>query len=331
MYRRTLTALLLSFVSLGAPAQLFRAYLATDGNDANPCTLAQPCRLLPAAHAAVADGGEIWMLDSANYNTAEVNVTKSVSILAVPGVVGSLVATGGGSALAINTAGVTVSVRNLVFVHLGASYAGIYFTQGTAVHVADCEFVNIQNYAIRSNTSGGIVTVKNSRVRGNAFGAVGFYSVLGRMSLSRVDIAGTTWGVWADSNSHVTLSDSVIAGANTAALAFSAAAASPAMLMVERTSISNGNNGIYAQTSGAGAVAQVFATQNTISHTSAAVVSQQFASSTVSIFADGNALAGNEIGFGFAGGGTIFTRGNNTLKYNTTDVSGGSLTAAGAF
>ena len=38
-------AALLLFASV-AHAQLFRAYLTADGNDANPCTLPQPCRLL---------------------------------------------------------------------------------------------------------------------------------------------------------------------------------------------------------------------------------------------------------------------------------------------
>ena len=41
-------------LSATAQAQLFRAYLASDGNDANACTLAAPCRLLPAALTAVA-------------------------------------------------------------------------------------------------------------------------------------------------------------------------------------------------------------------------------------------------------------------------------------
>ncbi len=107
----------LVLASASANAQLFRAYVAQTGNDANPCTLPAPCRLLPAALAAVASGGEIWMLDSANYNTATVNITKSVSILAVPGVVGSVVATGG-PAINISTAGVNVALRNLVITPL---------------------------------------------------------------------------------------------------------------------------------------------------------------------------------------------------------------------
>jgi hypothetical protein len=124
------------------PAQavgLFRAYLASDGNDANPCTLQLPCRLLPAALAAVADGGEVWLLDSANFNTAQVTVSKSVTILAIPGALGSVVATGGASGLRIDGASVVVSLRNLVLVGLGSSVHGVHFFNGAALHVADCE------------------------------------------------------------------------------------------------------------------------------------------------------------------------------------------------
>src|SRR4051812_8876772 len=80
---------------LAAHAQLFRAYIASFGADTNPCTVAAPCRLLPAAIAAVKDGGEIWLLDSANFNSGAVTINKNVSIQAVPGQVGSVVAFGG--------------------------------------------------------------------------------------------------------------------------------------------------------------------------------------------------------------------------------------------
>ena len=113
-------------LSTAAQAQLFRAYVASTGSDANPCNLPAPCRLLPAALAAVADGGEIWMLDSANYNTATVTIGKSVSILAVPGAVGSVVAVGG-PAISITAGSLTVAVRNLVIVPLlgGAGTDGV--------------------------------------------------------------------------------------------------------------------------------------------------------------------------------------------------------------
>jgi hypothetical protein len=114
---------------------LFRAYLASDGNDANPCTLAAPCRLLPAALTAVASGGEIWMLDSANYNTATVTISKSVSILAVPGAVGSVVALAG-PAILITAPSLTIALRNLVIVPLPGSGAtdGVEMTGALRAH-----------------------------------------------------------------------------------------------------------------------------------------------------------------------------------------------------
>mgnify|MGYP006927922365 CR=1 FL=1 len=38
------------------------------------------------------DGGEVWMLDSGNYNTQEVGIDKGVTVMSMPGVQGSLVA-----------------------------------------------------------------------------------------------------------------------------------------------------------------------------------------------------------------------------------------------
>jgi hypothetical protein len=66
----------------------------------NNCSLSTPCRLLPRA-AQTDINGEIWMLDSANYNTGTVVINKSVTILAIPGAVGSVVAQGGGDAFSV--------------------------------------------------------------------------------------------------------------------------------------------------------------------------------------------------------------------------------------
>ena len=72
----TLALSLFVLASSGAHAagSLFRTYLSINGNDANPCTVQLPCRLLPAALAQTADQGEVWMLDSANYNTGAVTI-----------------------------------------------------------------------------------------------------------------------------------------------------------------------------------------------------------------------------------------------------------------
>src|SRR3982750_3555908 len=64
----------LGALSCASHAAIFRAYLSAHGNDSKPCTVSDPCRLLPAALNVVADGGEIWMVDSANFNTAPVSI-----------------------------------------------------------------------------------------------------------------------------------------------------------------------------------------------------------------------------------------------------------------
>jgi hypothetical protein len=159
---------MLSAIVLCTPAQaIFRAYLASTGNDANPCTLPAPCRLLPRALTAVDSGGEIWLLDSANFNSATVSVAKSVTILAIPGAVGSVVATGG-PAMSITGDGVRVTLRNLVVVPLpggggtngvevattGASRISIERTQlsglaGTGISVNAPADVRISDVEIR--------------------------------------------------------------------------------------------------------------------------------------------------------------------------------------
>jgi oligopeptide/dipeptide ABC transporter ATP-binding protein len=104
--------------------------------------------LLPAALAAVADGGQVWILDSANYNVAPVSITKSVTILAVPGAIGSLVATAG-NAIDINTAGVKVVLRNLLIGPLpgGGGVDGIHMLAGSALTVENCVIGNMPTRA----------------------------------------------------------------------------------------------------------------------------------------------------------------------------------------
>ena len=44
-----LSVLVLASSGAHAAGTLFRSYLSINGNDANPCTVQLPCRLLPAA------------------------------------------------------------------------------------------------------------------------------------------------------------------------------------------------------------------------------------------------------------------------------------------
>ena len=214
-----LVASLFACAVLSTPAHaVFRAYLASDGLDTNPCTLVAPCRLLPAALAAVDDGGEIWMLDSANYNTATVNIGKSVSILAVPGAIGSILGTSG-PAVSITAAGLQVALRNLVIIAQagGSATHGISMTGASNLSVEHCLIANMPSHGI-SVVGTGKLKVAHSILRYNGDYAV--YAQNGpRVEVTSSQVLAGLGGAgginaYATGNSTtvVTVSDSVFSG-----------------------------------------------------------------------------------------------------------------------
>jgi hypothetical protein len=209
-----------------ASAQVFRAYLTLDGNDANPCTVAAPCRLLPAALAAVSDGGEIWMLDSGNYNIGPVAIAKSVKILAVPGALGSVVALGG-DAIDIGTAGAKVTLRNLniaPFSAASASFTGVRMTNGAALAL---ENVRVLDFATGRGvwvSTAAKVSVLDSVFRNYSTGLVLAEGAQGNVS-------GSTFELGANAGINVS---TTLAGVSTLAT-------------ISRSVISKSNSGILGE------------------------------------------------------------------------------------
>jgi hypothetical protein len=246
------------FLASAAHAQLFRTYLASDGNDANPCTLAQPCRLLPAALAALASGGEIWMLDSANYNTTTVDVTKSVTILAVPGALGSVV-TNNATAISISTAGVRVALRNLVFARVaGTSGAdGLNVGSGASgaeVRVEKCHMAGLGLSGIVMGADGRLY-VTETIIRDSSYGI----RLLGGSSfISTTQLIGNTnvglHAAPADGATVVAYLDNVVASFNGYGIAtYGLGASSRFSRVYVSRSVSSGNlyNGFQSYSDGA--------------------------------------------------------------------------------
>ena len=166
-----------ALLAAGSAEAVFRSYLASNGVDTDPCTLQQPCRLLPAALAAVDPGGEIWILDSANYNTGTVTINKSVTILAIPGAVGSIVGNGG-DGLLINTAGVRVTLRNLVFVNITGNNNGVLMTAGTSLTIRDSTFMGMTNAGVYVTSIGTKAQIVNSTFDRNSVGVRVFAGIV---------------------------------------------------------------------------------------------------------------------------------------------------------
>ena len=265
-----------------AHAQLFRAYLASDGLDSNPCTLLAPCRLLPAALAAVADGGEIWLLDSANYNTGTVSITQSVSIVAMPGALGSFVVLGGGPALSITTPGIKVALRGVslgplagfaagtvgVYINgasslivdrclfAGIPQGGLQVENGAKVQVADSVFRNIGDFAMRVE-SGSRAAVSSTKILDSVHGLF-VYSAnpasLTQLTVTDALISGVSAGVVANAGNasagvRATVTRSTIQRASWAISP--EASAGTATISVSGSTIAYSNNGWYIPTAGA--------------------------------------------------------------------------------
>ena len=89
-------AALLAIVACALPASAVagqRSFVASTGNDANPCTLQLPCRGFNAAITATNPGGEVVILDTAGYGPMTIN--KSIKIIGPSGVYGGISVIGG--------------------------------------------------------------------------------------------------------------------------------------------------------------------------------------------------------------------------------------------
>jgi hypothetical protein len=287
------------FLCSAAQAQIFRAYLASDGSDANPCTLVAPCRLLPVAVTAVASGGEIWMLDSANYNTGTVTIDRSVSILAVPGAVGSLVAINGGSAIGITADGIAVALRNVVIGPVAGATPGTH-----GVHMTGASNLTIENSLIR-NVPGrgilvvgtGVLKVSDSTLRDNGSYAIELIDgARGTIASTRVldnGVGIVVRGLTGGTVTTATVSDTVFSG---------------------------GAEGPVAATYTAGATARISVTRCTIQRTTFAFGAIADAGGTAVISIGGSLVAENTYGWYQGTGTTVYSLGNNQMLGNTSSV-----------
>ena len=297
--RGTFVCLAVALLSTTAQAQLFRSYVSSTGNDANPCTVQAPCRLLPAALAAVKDGGEVWILDSANFNTSPVVITKSVSILAIPGALGSVVGSDG-DAIEINTAGVNVTLRNLKILNFSGGLNGINMTNGASLKVEGCEVAGFATnpYAgIKVNTPAK-VTIVDTIVRDN-FGGIWFDNG------STGDVARTT----------------VVGNAWVGILAYPTVNSTVAVTVTD-TVASNNSYGFATSASATGKNAKMTVSRSTAAHNSD---SGFVAGGNTAVMAVSGSVASHNA-YGFYENGTFRSLGDNTVFDNTTADVFGTIT-----
>jgi hypothetical protein len=143
------TAVACSFVTTPAHARA-RVFVASYGNDANPCTFGSPCKTFQQAVNVVDAGGEVTAIDSAGFGP--LNITKAVTITSPAGVEAGIVPAAGADAIDINAgANDAIVLRGLTLNGSSVGSNGIVLNSGGSLTVTNCV---AQNFVGNSNVTG---------------------------------------------------------------------------------------------------------------------------------------------------------------------------------
>jgi hypothetical protein len=298
------TTLGVMIASSGAYGLSNRTFVSGTGNDANPCSLAAPCRSFAGAIAQTSPGGEIAVLDTAGYGA--VTITQAVSIVNEEGVeAGITVTTGDG--ITIN-AGLNdvVNLRGLTLVGTSGSVNGITFNSGGALNIQNCivrEFVNGRGLKLipTGNTA---INISNTIVSGNGDGVVLF-----PVGLGGIAVTATFEQVQAINNGD---GFGVFGSAMTGSLNAIAA-----------DSLASGNklHGFLGVSAAGKAATALTVTNSKAAHNQVGVA----AGTNAVMFLTASTVSVNSTGFD-SSSGTIFSYGNNAITDTTNNGSATSAT-----
>ena len=132
-----LLAIVLACSLASAPAHArARVFVASYGNDSNPCTFGSPCKTFQQAVDVVDAGGEVTAIDSAGFGP--INITKSVSITSPTGVEAGIVPAAGGNAITIAAGAENeINLRGLIIEGSFTGATGIVFSSGGTLTIQD--------------------------------------------------------------------------------------------------------------------------------------------------------------------------------------------------
>jgi hypothetical protein len=139
-----------------------RTFVASNGSDANDCTLTAPCRGFARAVSQTNAGGEVVVLDSAGYGA--LTIDRSVSIIAPAGIYAGVSVFAPFAGITVDAAGAKVALRGLSINGQGGS-PGIWMKSGAELHVENCVVSGLVDGIV---IEAGSTSVKDTIVRGNS-------------------------------------------------------------------------------------------------------------------------------------------------------------------
>jgi hypothetical protein len=197
----------LATVPAGSTRAAQRTFVASNGSDANACSITAPCRGFARALTQTNAGGEIVVLDSAGYGAFTID--RSVSVIAPPGVYAGVSVFAPFAGITVDAPGAKVALRGLSINGQGGT-PGIWMKTGAELQVEGCVVsglvdgitiesgsTSVKDTIIRDNSSfgarveNGAVSVHFDHVRAQNNGSVGIRVSLDSAS-ARVSIRNAT-------------------------------------------------------------------------------------------------------------------------------------------
>jgi len=149
-----------------ARAQLARTFVSSvNGNDANNCSQATPCRTFQAAHDNTFDQGEITVLDPGGYGT--LTIRKSISVVNDGVGEAGVLVSGGAVGIEVAALNAYVNLRGITVNGTGAG-TGLRLDNAFALTITNCVFRNLTGNGIeyRPNNPGSL-TITDTLIADN--------------------------------------------------------------------------------------------------------------------------------------------------------------------
>jgi hypothetical protein len=254
-------AALLYVASVSPSYAATTAYVSGGGNNANPCTLALPCRNIATAIAVAGNGVVVSCLDEGPYSEAFIyDVSFTLDCRGVVYVASS------GFAISVQASGTVVAFRHVIFDGAAGGGGAVQIFGGKVVF-EDCTFQNFTaspGDAIQfvPTLGGAQLTITDSVFANNGVAGSGggilvqpSAGVTTGVVIERTQITGNTYGIIAASDAGGTVLAEVrysTIASNTADGIWAVAQGTTASVVVEHSAtIRNGGSGANAQGSNA--------------------------------------------------------------------------------
>jgi len=286
-------ALLLALVSCAVPAFASSVvYVAFNGSNANPCSRPAPCKTITHSLTVVAAGGVVDITSSGVYDTF--TITKAVSVEAEPGVVATISVPSGGTGITINAGpSDTVTIKRLSVWGSNLNEVGIQANAAESLAIEDCVSRNVKYSAVLNSTATAF------KVTGGVFEGsdTSFFirASSNPVSIDGVKINETGSNAAVDAvGTNITVTHSLLAGDGVGGFTPGVWVKGGQTVVLEDDVISGYAPGVQVGGGLAGS-GTVYLSNNTITDNSTGVA---------------------------VASGTAFTRVNNTIAANSTNLSG---------